>query len=271
MSRSPTRSGVACEGQGTRASASVYGGGVFFWSRDDAGVKRAFTSREGGVSAGPYTSLNLGLHVGDDPVAVQRNRDLLAGDMGLAPDRLVFMDQCHGAEVCVVDGPTTVPPSVDALVTAQPDLALVAMVADCVPVLLSDPVSGVLAAVHAGRPGLLAGVVPAALEAMRELGASQISAVVGPSVCGRCYEVPVAMRDDAARVRPESVAVTWTGTPAIDVGSGVVAQLAAEGVRLEWVAGCAREDERLFSHRRDGVTGRFAGVIVRHTTQEAPG
>jgi YfiH family protein len=235
---------------------------VFFW-RDDDELTRAFTSRSGGVSAQPYAALNLGAHVGDEPAAVHRNRELLATALDVAPERLAFMEQCHGAEVAVVDAVGAPPPHVDALVTALPDVALVSMVADCVPVLLADRVAGVVGAVHAGRPGMLAGVVPAALAAMRDLGAREISAVVGPSVCGRCYEVPENMRAQAAAVRPESAAVSWTGTPAIDVAAGVVAQLHEERVPLEWIAGCAREDESLFSHRRDGVTGRFAGAVVR--------
>jgi len=107
------------------------------------------------------------------------------------------------------------------------------------------------------------GVVGQVVSTMRDLGAQSISAVVGPSVCSRCYEVPLALREEAASVTPESMAVSWTGTPAIDVAGGVVAQLHDLHVDISWVAGCAREDLRLFSHRRDGVTGRFGGFIVR--------
>ena len=134
------------------------------------------------------------------------------------------MDQCHGAEVAVVDGVPDVPPSCDGVVTRSTEVALAVLVADCVPVLLSGT-GGVVAAVHAGRPGLVAGVVPRTLEVMRDLGAGEVDAVVGPSVCGRCYEVPAEMRDIAAEVQPVSATVSWTGTPAIDVAAGVVAQL----------------------------------------------
>ena len=113
---------------------------------------------------------------------------------------VVYMDQCHGAEVAVVDGVPDVPPSCDGVVTRSTEVALAVLVADCVPVLLSGS-GGVVAAVHAGRPGLVAGVVPRTLAVMRELGAGEVDAVVGPSVCGRCYEVPAEMRDAAARVR----------------------------------------------------------------------
>ena len=98
---------------------------------------------------------------------------------------------------------------------------------------------------------------------MRELGAVRLEATVGPSVCGRCYEVPEPMRAEAVQAWPETCAVTWTGTPAIDVAAGVVAQLTRLGVGVTWLPGCARERDDLYSHRRDGVTGRFAGVIVR--------
>lgn len=237
---------------------------MFFWSDDVVGIRRAFTDRFGGVSQAPYAGLNLGGLVGDAPEAVQENRTRVATELGVARDRLVFMDQCHSADVAVVTETPTEPLRVDGIVTDRPGLALAALVADCTPVLLADPRAGVVAAVHAGRPGMTKGVVPQAISAMRDLGASDISATVGPSVCGRCYEVPAEMRDDATAVRPESRAVSWTGTPAIDVAAGVVGQLRDGGVEtIEWVRGCAREEDSLFSYRRDGTTGRFAGVIVR--------
>ena len=242
----------------------VYGGVVFFWRDDVGGLRRAFTDRSGGVSQGAYAGLNLGGHVGDSWAAVQENRIRVASEMAVDVERLVFMDQCHGAEVAVVTEKPEGPLVVDGVVTAEPDLALAVLVADCTPILLSDVDAGVIGAVHAGRPGMTKGIVAQAISAMRDLGATQVSAVVGPSVCGRCYEVPLDMREDAAAVSPESRAVTWTGTPAIDVAAGVVAQLRAAGVDdVTWVPGCAREDEALFSYRRDGTTGRFAGVIVR--------
>lgn len=243
----------------------AYGRPVFFWREADDGVDRSFTDRSAGHSVGPYAGLNLGGKVGDDPAVVEENRGDLAARIGVERDHLLFMDQCHSAEVAVVDGPYAGAPAprVDALVTAAPGLALAALVADCTPILLWDNDSGVIAAVHSGRPGLIAGVVPAAVEAMRDLGAARIRAVVGPSVCGRCYEVPESMQADAARVAPSSRARSWTGTTSIDIATGVVDQLVAAGVEVGWVAGCTRETEGLYSYRRDGSTGRFAGVIVR--------
>lgn len=243
---------------GPPPSASTVGA-VFIWDETSTGARRVLTGRTGGVSRGPWAGLNLGLHVEDDEADVRENRRRLAA----AVDRpLVYMEQCHGAEVAVVDGVPDVAPRCDALVTTSADLALAVLVADCVPVLLADP-TGVVAAVHAGRPGLLAGVVPNAVAAMRDLGARELDAVVGPSVCGRCYEVPAAMRDLAADVEPVSATVSWTGTPAIDVAAGVVAQLRALDVAITWVPGCTREREDLYSYRGSGTTGRFAGVVAR--------
>lgn len=243
---------------------------VYCWRRvlpaepGRAGAVLAFTSRRGGTSRAPWDGLNLGGTTGDAPDDVMMNRASVAADLGLPRERLLFMNQCHGRDVAVVDGPWPgEAPAVDAVVTRHTDLALAALAADCVPVLLADRTAGVVAAVHAGRPGLVAGVVPATVAAMDEAGAcpTDIEAVVGPSVCGRCYEVPTAMRDEAAAVSPASATVSWSGTPAIDIAAGVVDQLRNAGAMVTWVPGCTREDPDLYSYRRDGRTGRHAGVV----------
>lgn len=240
------------------------------WHEQQGSLVRAVTDRDGGVSAAPFVGLNLGGHVGDDPVAVAANRARVEDVLGLT---LVLADQVHGADVVHVTPAVLAAPrresgavaTGDALVTDLPGVALAVLVADCTPVLVHDLDGPLVGAAHAGRPGMLAGVVPALLDAMRGLGAGRLAAVVGPSVCGRCYEVPAPMRDEAARRAPISAAVTWTGTPAIDVAAGVVAQLAEADVVTTWLPGCAREDERFYSYRRDGRTGRFAGIIGRST------
>jgi YfiH family protein len=225
-------------------------------------VDWGFTSTRGGVSVGDFASLNLGGRVGDDPAAVDSNRALVAGAMGVPRDHLLFMGQCQGSDVAFVDSPWQGrPPAVDALVTTSTDLALAVLVADCTPVLLVDRAAGVAAAVHAGRPGMMQGIVGSAVDAMTDLGARSISAVVGPSVCGRCYEVPEPMRAQAARISPVTAAISWQGTPAIDVAAGIVDQLRARSVAVQWIWGCSRESAGLFSYRRRQRTGRFAGVI----------
>ncbi len=171
--------------------------------------------------------------------------------------------QVHGADVVAVDDASPVSrPSADALVTAQPDVVLMVRAADCVPVLLVDAGAGVIGAAHCGRPGLVAGVVPATVRAMRDLGASTVTAWLGPHVCGACYEVPADLRDSVAALVPASRATTSWGTPSLDLGAGVRAQLEADGVVVEDVARCTRESDDLFSYRRDGDrAGRQAGLV----------
>ncbi|MHA5048554.1 peptidoglycan editing factor PgeF [Streptomyces sp. SD15] len=231
-----------------------------------SGAHFAFTDRWGGVSAVPYEELNLGGAVGDDPDAVRTNRELAAKSLGLDPAQVVWMKQVHGPEVAVVDGPwgSSEIPAVDAIVTARRGLALAVLTADCTPVLLADPVAGIAAAAHAGRPGMIAGVVPAAVRAMVELGAvpARIVARTGPAVCGRCYEVPDRMRADVAAVEPAAYAETSWGTPAVDVTAGVHAQLERLGVRdREQSPVCTLESDDHFSYRRDRTTGRLAGYV----------
>ncbi|MEU8756068.1 peptidoglycan editing factor PgeF [Streptomyces chartreusis] len=231
-----------------------------------SGAHFAFTDRWGGVSAAPYEELNLGGAVGDDPGTVTANREIAAKSLGLDPGDVVWMNQVHGSGVAVVDGPwrDRPVPEVDAIVTARRGLALAVLTADCVPVLLADPVAGIAAAAHAGRPGMIAGVVPAALRAMTELGAdpARIVARTGPAVCGRCYEVPEAMRAEVAAEEPTAYAETSWGTPAVDVAAGVHAQLARLGVHDRAQSPvCTLESGDHFSYRRDRTTGRLAGYV----------
>ncbi|GAB2683376.1 peptidoglycan editing factor PgeF [Thalassiella azotivora] len=234
---------------------------VLWWREDSGGVGLAVSDRVGGVSAGPYDGLNLGGHVGDDPTAVAANRRALAARLGVGADRLVSASQVHGSSVVHVTGPWPGPvPEADALVTDAPGTVLAVLVADCVPVLLSAPRERLVGVAHAGRRGMVDGVAVAAVEALRDLGATQVEATLGPSVCPRCYEVPAALRDEVAARAPLAASVTWRGTPAVDVAAGVLAQLAPLCARVRQLPGCTVEDRSLFSHRRDGRTGRFAGL-----------
>ncbi|MFG2719581.1 peptidoglycan editing factor PgeF [Streptomyces sp. NPDC048416] len=231
-----------------------------------SGAHFAFTDRWGGVSAVPYEELNLGGAVGDDPAAVRTNRELAAKELGLDAARVVWMNQVHGREVAVVDGPFGAgdPTAVDAVVTTRRGTPLAVLTADCTPVLLADPVAGIAGAAHAGRPGMVAGVVPAAVEAMVSLGAdpARIIARTGPAVCGRCYEVPEAMRAEVAEAEPAAWSETSWGTPAVDVTAAVHAQLAALGVTdREASPVCTLESLDHFSYRRDRATGRLAGYV----------
>ena len=237
------------------------------------GIWAGFTTRRGGVSAPPYASANLGLAVGDEPALVRANRGLLALRAG-AP--VAFARQVHGADVLeLVDPESATADEVgvgDALVTCRTDLALAVQVADCVPVLLADPQAGVVATAHAGRAGVASGVVDAAVEAMVARGAAtaRIRAVVGPAVCGRCYEVGAELRAEVSAIVPAAFSVTRWGTPALDLPVAVLAQLLVAGVpssSVTRVAACTIEDETYFSHRRASAaaepTGRFVGVVRR--------
>jgi len=180
----------------------------------------------------------------------------------------VLMHQVHGAAVELVGSVERAgrAPWCDALVASQPGVALLARAADCVPVLLADPATGWIAAVHSGRPGLAGGVVPAAVAALRERGGDPTVAWVGPHVCGACYEVPADLQDQVASVVPEARSTTSWGTPGLDLGAGVRAQLAAAGIDdVRTVDACTREDASWPSYRRDGdAATRFAGVIWSH-------
>jgi polyphenol oxidase len=239
-----------------------------FAYRDSRGpVEVAFTDRHGGVSDGPWESLNLGTSNGDDPERVTHNLDLMASKFGVDPNRMVRMSQKHGDQVETVAEPPDKIPVADGLVTTVPDLGLLVRVADCVPVVLADPEAGVVGVAHAGRPGLLVGIVASTVARMHVAGAQAIVAWLGPRVCGSCYEVPEPMRSDVADAVPDAWATTSWGTPAVDVGAGVASQLRGLGVEVVDLMNpdaslCTRENRDLFSYRRQGQrSGRLGGLV----------
>jgi hypothetical protein len=228
-------------------------------------VRRVVTTRAGGASKAPYDSFNLSTGVGDDPRAVLANRRRLANTIGLTEDAVRWMRQVHGTRVAVVAGPGRGADhdGVDAMVTDRPGIALAVLAADCVPVLLADPGAGVIGVAHAGRVGAASGVLPATLDAMWTLGArpGRTEVLLGPAVCGGCYEVPAAMRDEVGVALPGSACRTGTGTPGLDLRAGLRAQLDSLGVtRIDTDPRCTVEDPALYSHRRDGRTGRLAAL-----------
>lgn len=241
-----------------------------------AGVRGVVTEAAGGLSPSPWAAtrgpgLDLGLNVGDDPVRVRANRALLAEALGVP---VVYATQVHGADVAVVDDPAAARldsvGEADGLVTRVPGLALAVLVADCVPVLLADPRARVVGVAHAGRRGVELDVVGKVFATMQHLGAApaDVRAVVGPSACGRCYEVPEEMRDAVGAGAPGAPSTTSWGTPALDLPRAVEARLRSLGVgHVARDGRCTIEDDALFSHRRAtgpgraGTTGRLAGVV----------
>lgn len=230
-------------------------------------VRKVFTTRAGGVSPSPYNSFNLGDHVGDDPEHVRANRERLARAIGLDSSRVVYMEQIHSNTVTVIPGPPVGGGAVeatDALVTTTPGLALAVLVADCVPVLLSDTGAGVIAAVHAGRMGARNGILRNTVATMVELGAQpgRIHALMGAAASGRHYEVSELMARDVEAKLPGSIARTTAGTTGLDIRAGLLRQLLSLGVeQIDSDPRCTIEDEDFFSYRREGTTGRQAGVI----------
>ena len=215
---------------------------------DKRPVRMVFTSRKGGVSQEPFDSFNLADHVGDDAHAVAHNRARLARVLGL--EHIQWMEQLHTNTVTVVREPSAEPIAVtDAVVT---------------PVLLADPNAGVCAAVHAGRMGARNGIVPRTVEKMRELGAGPhaIQALLGPAASGKNYEVPPAMAADVEKHLPGARTTTTQGTTGLDIRAGLVRQLMGLGVTsIEADPRCTIAEKDFFSYRREGRTGRQAGVI----------
>ncbi|MBO0595111.1 laccase domain-containing protein [Nesterenkonia sp. E16_7] len=262
-------------GAGTAGSPSP------FWWRGRAGdsVELGFTSVEAG---------NLAVHAGPQSQVPQDRRRLEAA-MGVPKGSLRFLNQVHSAEVLDAAssaleqpaGQTELDPSAvptgDAWVCADGSVPLTIMVADCLPVLFygqraaEDPQHRVpvTAAAHAGRPGLLAGILENTVAAMQDRGAVRITAWIGPGACGACYEIPDQMVAEISPGRPAIASTTSWGTSALNLRAEAQAVLAQRGVTVEELVGCTIEDDSLFSHRRDPDRGRFAGVIWRPQTASA--
>lgn len=235
-----------------------------------AGFAHAFTTRDGGVSEGPFARLNLGGAVGDDPAHVAENHRRLALAVGYDPNRLFQVSQVHGGDVHAVtasDDPAALPARVqaDALVARRPGDAVAIRVADCVPVLLADRRTGHVAAAHAGWRGVAAGVVAAAVNDLRPREPDDLVAAAGPCIGPCCFEVGDEVAAQLVAATTASVRVATDGRPHVDLHAAVRWQLERLGVlTVDVVGGCTRCDpERYFSFRRDGArSGRMVGVVA---------
>jgi YfiH family protein len=220
-----------------------------------------FTSRSGGVSSPPFDSFNLATHVGDDELAVIKNREILASIIGLPRKQIFFMNQVHGNIVAVVDESSDPEraPTADALFTTTPNLALVALIADCTPLLLKS--KSAVAAVHVGRKGLVAEVFEATLGFFNRHGVSneEITGEIGPSICRDCYEVDLNTYREVVSLNP--AAATDETRRCLDVAGGLAARLNGAGIKFRASPLCVRHSPGYFSYRRDEVTGRQAGVV----------
>ncbi len=221
------------------------------------GVRHGFFTRRGGASSGVFEGLNCGLGSTDQAEAVQINRARVAGAMQVDPDALISAHQVHSPDVATVTGPLDPRPRADAMVTATPGLVLTILTADCQPVLFSDPEAQVVGAAHAGWRGALDGVLEATIEAMVALGASHtgISAVIGPSISQRAYEVGPEFFDRFMDDDPENARFFAGGQDdrmQFDLPSYGLHRLRSAGIgNAEWTRHCTYSDaSRFFSFRR---------------------
>ena len=225
---------------------------------------------------------NVGLHVGDDPTLVRERRRLLSQRLGRD---VVWLEQTHstrvgllrvrGDELINVDTEAVLehpapgewgPVAADGVVIdargCQGAPALAVQTADCLPVVLSAASGQIVAAVHAGRRGLLGGILARAVERIRSLEAGPIDALIGPAICGSCYEVPAGMAEESEALMPGIRTLTSWGTPALDLPHAAASSLEGLEVDVDIDERCTREDSSLFSYRRDSSCGRQALIIV---------
>ncbi|MGF6526067.1 peptidoglycan editing factor PgeF [Variovorax sp. PvP013] len=235
------------------------------------GVHALCTTRAGGVSPSPYQSFNLGTHVGDAPAAVAANRSVLRDVLGVRP---VFLEQVHGVEATVLDDTTPDGARADACIALHPGIACTVMVADCLPVLFASACGTRVAAAHAGWRGLAAGVLERTLERLTAHGGRRPVVWLGPCIGPRAFEVGDEVRAAFEKHDP-SMATCFraAGAPGkwwADLPLIARKRLTAAGVRDIhgndgtgiWCT--ASNPLRFFSHRRDGVSGRFAACIWLH-------
>jgi YfiH family protein len=230
--------------------------------------------RQGGVSEGPYASLNLAAHVGDDPRAVQDNRRRLCA-LAELPAEPVWLNQVHGTTVFEISERSGAAGDADAAVSFTPGAVCAVMTADCLPLLLCDQAGTVVAAAHAGWRGLVSGVIEATVAAM-DRPADSLMAWLGPSIGPEHFEVGPEVREQFCAAAPEAAAAFRRG--AGDRWLADLSLLARQRLRVLGVrrvsggAYCTMADsERFFSFRRDGVTGRMASLIWLESALEDGG
>jgi YfiH family protein len=221
-------------------------------------AKAIFSTRLGGVSKGQYSELNLGILTDDDPDLVRRNRDLLAGALARDPGRFAIGRQVHGSDVQINKEPAADVVEADAQLTTQRDLTALVLVADCFPLVLAT--RHAVAAVHCGWRGIVAGIVPTALDVLQAQGNGEtVAAAIGPGIGPCCYEVgdevlsafTARQLDDAFEGRR------------LDLSRAIRTELERGGVQSVTTIGLCTScnPDLFFSHRRDGgVTGRQAGL-----------
>ena len=230
-----------------------------------------FSDRWGGVSKPPYDELNIALHVGDNPIDVLKNREILAKKFDFYIDNLIYMDQTHSNNIQIInDTFTNKIENCDGIITNKPNIPLMVMVADCIPILLYDRAKKVIGAVHAGRNGTFKSISKKAVTIMKEKFDSNPEDIVvslGASIKDCCYEVGEDLANVAMKSFGKKYVVKRDDNFYLDLQTLNLDQLKSVGVKeenIEISPVCTCCDKNYFSYRRDGVTGRFAGVIKLH-------
>ena len=239
------------------------------------GVRHGFFTRKGGASSGLYSGLNCGRGSKDQSEIVATNRARVAEAMGVAADRLAGVHQVHSPDVVTVTAAEQAGQTdhlrADALVTAVPGIALSVLTADCQPVLFADAEAGVIGAAHAGWRGALGGVLEATVDAMRDLGAQNIRAVIGPTISQRAYDVGWEFMDEFTTEDPDYQRYFANGPndkPMFDLPAFGLMRLRAAGVDAQWTRHCTYSDPDLFfsyrrsTHKAEADYGRLISAIA---------
>jgi YfiH family protein len=194
--------------------------------------------------------------VGDSLQSVAKNREIISEKFGATQ----YMNQVHGNRVAVIEEVTDEVPTADALITGIPGITLAVMVADCIPLILSSKHS--VAAVHVGRKGLVNRVAEKTIEIMREISDQEITATLGPAICGKCYEVSQDIFDEVVASHPAAATRTSANNPSLDLVAGLITDLKSLGIKsIDNQSRCTVESDDLFSYRRSAITGRQSGLV----------
>ncbi len=234
-------------------------------------INAGFTSKRGGVSISPYSSLNLAFHVMDNQESVNKNHELLADKLNYKKESLIHMKQIHSNLVHIVKSSDnfTNPKSCDALITDRKDRPLMVMVADCSPILFYDSVHNIIAVAHAGREGTFKNIVKSVIDAMvKEFNSNpqDIYVSIGASIGKCCYEVGSEIYNEAKKLSLEYALDKKKSSYYLDITEILKTQLYKCGIKKEKLeiskeCSCCK-NEKYFSYRAHGTTGRFCGIIM---------
>jgi len=233
-------------------------------------LTHAFSTKDGGVSLKPYSSLNLAFHVKDTSLNVHNNHTLLANKLSYNKNKLIHMKQIHSNIVHIVKDEDSfdTPPTCDALITNKRNTPLMVMVADCSPILFYDDTQKVIAVAHAGRQGAFKNIIKNVLDCFVKdfkSNTTDIHVCIGPSIGECCYEVGQEIYKETKELELEYAMQKKENSYYLNVSKILQTQLKESGIKKENIeisdeCTCCKND-KYFSYRADGVSGRFCGVI----------